>query len=102
MNRLFTLLLAASCLTAVGQYQVGDVGPAGGWIFYVDSLNEFDWDYLEVAPVITGAYPTMNGSTAMAETLPSDIGAGEVNTDKILINNLHTARTTKCLQSCRL
>ena len=48
MNRFFTLLLAASCLNAVGQYQVGDVGPAGGWIFYVDSLDEFDWDYLEV------------------------------------------------------
>ena len=48
MNRFFTLLLAASCITAVGQYQVGDVGPAGGWIFYVDSLDEFDWDYLEV------------------------------------------------------
>ena len=88
MNRFFTLFLAASCLTAVGQYQVGDVGPAGGWIFHVDSLDEFDWDYLEVAPVITGAYPTMNGNTAMAETLPSDIGAGKVNTDKILINNL--------------
>ena len=49
MNRFFTLLLAVSCLTAVGQYEVGDVGPAGGWIFYVDSLDEFDWDYLEVA-----------------------------------------------------
>ena len=29
MNRFFTLLLAASCLTAVGQYEVGDLGPAG-------------------------------------------------------------------------
>ena len=88
MKCLFTLLLAASCLTAVGQYEVGDVGPAGGWIFYVDSLNEFDWDYLEAAPVITGAYPTMNGNFAMADTLPSYIGTGDVNTDKILINNL--------------
>ena len=97
MSRFFSILLAASCLSAIGQYQVGDVGPAGGWIFHVDSLDEFDWDYLEVAPVITGAYPTMNGNTVMAETLPSNIGAGEVNTDKILINNLNYSANNQLL-----
>ena len=45
MKPFFTLVLAASSLTAVGQYEVGDVGPAGGWIFYVDINNQFeDWD----------------------------------------------------------
>ena len=61
MNRFFTLLLAASCLTAIGQYEVGDVGPAGGWIFYVDSLDEFDWDYLEVASSVELPAPNWGG-----------------------------------------
>ena len=39
MNRFFTLLLAASCLTAVGQYEVGDVGPAGGWTGNIPSAT---------------------------------------------------------------
>ena len=32
-------------------YKVGDKGPAGGWIFFVDYFNEYpSFDYLEAAP----------------------------------------------------
>lgn len=31
-------------------YEVGDEGPGGGHIFYVDTENEFEWTYLEAAP----------------------------------------------------
>lgn len=31
-------------------YEVGDEGPGGGHIFYVDENNEFEWTYLEAAP----------------------------------------------------
>jgi len=32
-------------------YRVGDIGPAGGFIFFVDTAGEFaDFDYLEAAP----------------------------------------------------
>ena len=84
MNRFFTLLLAASCLTAVGQYQVGDVGPAGGWIFYVDSLDEFDWDYLEVAPQATFAslWGGFTPDDSHDESLA--VGSGQQNCSKIL------------------
>jgi hypothetical protein len=34
----------------IATYQVGDQGPAGGYIFYVDSANQFEWTYLEAAP----------------------------------------------------
>lgn len=35
----------------VSSYKVGDVGPAGGLIFYIDEQSEFeDFDYLESAP----------------------------------------------------
>lgn len=33
------------------KYKIGDVGPAGGWIFFVDRFNEYPaFDYLEAAP----------------------------------------------------
>ncbi len=31
-------------------FQIGDTGPAGGLIFYIDEDNDFDWTYLEAAP----------------------------------------------------
>src|SRR6056297_304998 len=34
-------------------YAKGDPGPAGGIIFYVDTADEHDWTYLEVAPATT-------------------------------------------------
>ncbi len=81
------------CLTAVGQYEVGDVGPAGGWIFYVDSLDEFDWDYLE-------ASSTRHSATQWGG-LPDDfadqsisIGAGQVNTSRMLFNRMINGSVT--------
>ena len=81
MNRFFTLLFAASCLTAVGQYEVGDVGPAGGWIFYVDSLDEFDWDYLEVAS-FSGQASNWGGYFQCSDNIEQsfEVGRGEWNT----------------------
>ena len=35
---------------AVVEYSRGDVGPAGGIVFYVDRRNEHEWTYLEAAP----------------------------------------------------
>ena len=90
MNRFFTLLLAASCLTAVGQYEVGDVGPAGGWIFYVDSLDEFDWDFLEVADRAIAATREMNGDSNVSidgQGLPAELGTGRSNSQKLVANN---------------
>jgi len=38
--------------TRAFSYKVGDVGPGGGLIFYVDTLSQFDgFTYLEAAPV---------------------------------------------------
>jgi len=80
MNRFFTLLLAASCLTAVGQYEVGDVGPAGGWIFYVDAENQFeDWDYLEVWPHTFSFFQLLVCDYSPYLSSP-ELGTGENNT----------------------
>jgi hypothetical protein len=31
-------------------YSIGDVGPSGGHIAFVDDYDDYDWDYLEVSP----------------------------------------------------
>ena len=81
MNRFFTLLFAASCLTAVGQYEVGDIGPAGGWIFYVDTDNQFeDWDYLESWQFQIGVFPVW--CSGDANLTSSSLGAGKANTEQ--------------------
>jgi hypothetical protein len=46
------LLTSDSDSDFVATYQIGDVGPAGGNIFYIDEFSEHkDFDYLESAPV---------------------------------------------------
>lgn len=40
-----------------GDYQLYDIGPAGGFIFFVDIEDDFaDWDYLEAAPITLSSY----------------------------------------------
>ncbi|MDZ7795195.1 MAG: hypothetical protein U5P10_16350 [Spirochaetia bacterium] len=38
---------------ALGDFDIGDDGPANGIIFCVDTADEHDWIYLEVAPAST-------------------------------------------------
>ncbi len=66
-------------------YQLRDVGPAGGWIFYIDEADVFPWTGLEAAPASTertgkvwGGYDTELGVTATA------IGTGAANTAAIV------------------
>jgi len=40
-------------ITAAAVYDIGDTGPAGGIIFYVDTADNYTWTYLEVAPQST-------------------------------------------------
>ncbi|HTM23858.1 MAG TPA: beta-L-arabinofuranosidase domain-containing protein [Vicinamibacterales bacterium] len=68
------------------EFTVGDVGPAGGWIFYVNPNHAADgWRYLEAAPVDQsagakwGCFRTpLNGATGTA------VGTGTQNTADIL------------------
>ena len=45
-----------------GQLEIGDIGPAGGWIFYIDEADEHDWTFLEAAP--SGWYEGSQDPTA--------------------------------------
>jgi hypothetical protein len=67
----------------LGDFQLRDRGPAGGWIFYIDEADEFDWTFLEAAPEDsdTQFHWGPQGTLVGTET---GIGTGESNTDKIV------------------
>lgn len=82
---------SGGCPTGSG-YSVGDRGPAGGWIFFVDSNDQYAFDYLEAAPDIV----TLDNGTTMLFTWASSygnayliggtgegIGQGESNTIRV-------------------
>ncbi len=70
-------------------YEVGDPGPAGGTVFFVDDGDSFaGWDYLEVAPVSTEWGPPIGwgeiGDGTPNLSTSTEIGEGENNTVTIL------------------
>ena len=70
---------------------MGDVGPAGGWIFYVDSDSLFEgWDYLECAPNVSCcfqpqgcAWPPYSTSTALGQGLENSFQWPDENPEEI-------------------
>jgi len=75
-------------LTELGSpqtYEIGDRGPAGGWVFYV---NEYGDHGLEAAPYNQSeeGIPWYNGTYTNTEAHGDGIGAGEMNTMLIIAN----------------
>lgn len=68
-------------------YKIGDTGPAGGWIFYVNPDYRTDgWRYLEVAPYdqSTGAPGSLSTSTWVFTNEDTGKGYGDANTELII------------------
>ena len=103
LNRGFKTILATLLLANVltvptasaetQSYVVGDKGPSGGTIAYIDEFDQFSWDYIEAAPANwmgdKSATTTVRwspfGSNASSLTgLGSAIGDGAKNTTDIL------------------
>lgn len=64
-------------------YNVGDIGPAGGWIFYDKGEFSDGWRYLEAAPgdiVVDGSTKIVFGLSKTKEQTSDAIGAGKANT----------------------
>lgn len=87
---------------AVG-YAIGDTGPAGGLIFYIDEADEHTWTYLEVAPESTewtdkewGDYQTQIGGDAAL----TGIGDGRAATDAIVSHMDGQSITGTAAQLC--
>jgi len=78
-------IYATFIIESSGTYDLRDIGPAGGWIFYDKGYYSDGWRYLEAAPASTewtgkqwGSYGTLIGGTE------TDIGTGQSNTTKIV------------------
>jgi alpha-tubulin suppressor-like RCC1 family protein len=66
---------------------IGDTGPGGGKVFFVDTLDEYlGFDYLEVAPSdSTGAWcDASNAATSVSAARANDLGSGISNTQGVL------------------
>jgi phage baseplate assembly protein gpV len=81
-------------------YKVGDTGPGGGVIFFVDRFNEYPgFTYLEVAPSSTEVSRTWttnvnsNQTTAVSGADSKALGAGHQNTIDIVAQAGNVAAT---------
>ena len=62
------------------RYNIGDTGPGGGQIFYVDAVNEYPFDYLEAASTDTGPGKIcVTDGTGILGTSTA-LGTGHINT----------------------
>ncbi len=65
-------------------YSVGDPGPAGGKIFYVNPNTGDGWTYLEAASQDHIAIVQWGGAGTLLNTMSTDIGSGKANTEAIV------------------
>ena len=87
-----SLLLVTGCDTEGGggtsavTYAIGDTGPAGGLIYYIDEVDAYSWTYLEVAPASTEWTSNVWGGygTTVAGADGTAIGTGAQNTIDIV------------------
>jgi len=101
---LFTLSIIATLLyalfTSSRAYNVGDTGPAGGIIFYVNGQRSDGWTYLEVAPAeyeFSAAWGFYEVAIIESST---DVGSGKKNTD-ILVSMTKSDGRDNAAFKCR-
>ena len=106
------LLLVTGCDTEGGggtsavTYAIGDTGPAGGLIFYIDEADAYNWTYLEVAPASTEWTSNVWGGygTTVAGADGTAIGTGEQNTIDIVTqfgaSELYESKTDYAAKLC--
>jgi len=82
-------------------YSIGDIGPAGGYIFYDKGGYSDGWRFLEAAPLSTewteirwGSMGTLIGGTE------TGIGAGQNNTTTIVTSLNSHSETNRAAQLC--
>lgn len=86
-----------------GGYEIGDTGPAGGHIFYIDKANVFDWTYLEAAPRVAeiwGKRWSPNLTEIGGNARLSGIGGGQAATDAIVAYMEDHSITDTAAQYC--
>lgn len=79
-----------------GAYNLRDIGPAGGWIFYIVDLGGGSYQYYEVAPFDqSSGYVWSNVASTLLGTTTAGIGTGQSNTTAIINQVGHTNSAAK-------
>lgn len=76
--------------TSTLTYALGDVGPAGGWVF-----RKSGNDYLECASADLGSYPVWSNISLLIGTTSTAVGTGQTNTTAIIGQAGHTSSAAK-------
>jgi hypothetical protein len=94
-----TVQPAAPPQNAAKVYKIGDIGPAGGWIFYDKGAYTEGWRYLEAAPRNAGTAEWGLYGKDVAGTKTA-VGSGKRNTQVILEALRREGETGKAAQRC--
>ena len=79
------ILLFVNCSSSETVYEIGDTGPAGGLIFYVNENDSDEWHYLEAAPGDQGSNVAWGCSGTLIDGADgTGVGAGAQNTIDII------------------
>lgn len=84
-------------------YELGDQGPAGGYICYIDTDQTYGWQYLEAAPIdwkVAGSSEEHSSDWASdltrLVTTTNSIDSGQENTDKIVAADYNSSAAEDC------
>lgn len=81
-------------------YEIGETGPGGGVIFYIDEVDAFPWTYLEAAPIdiVNGGvmlFEWSNVNNTFVGFTGREIGKGQANTQYIIAQPAHIYSAAK-------
>ncbi len=92
-----------SCSDSSSSYEIGDKGPAGGYVFYDKGSYSDGWRYLEAAPndlVLIGSEPSVDSSASGYATGTSEILFGTYRTSAdgsdLFVNGTTTYNASNC------
>jgi hypothetical protein len=82
------VVTGANCIGTKCTYKIGDTGPGGGLIFFVDYFNQYEFNYLEAAPNLCESTIAWSSSpvsvTAVSGWAARAVGRGQSNTTAIM------------------
>lgn len=84
------VVTAPNCIGVKCTYKIGETGPGSGLIFFVDYNNQYEFSYLEAAPLSCGSESKTwssnisNSVVAAAGWAARAVGRGQTNTTAIL------------------